>query len=188
MIDNVLTGAAGTGWPFLLLVFLIHFLLSAAVAVLLLYHLRHLARPAWVPAPFWTALIGGSLVVASVVFPLGMLPPADVTRLLGRVDFDPFYLFLMPAATSWSPGLLWGGTALVAALAIGLPWLILRRRPGPAEVLPDRCVGCTWCAADCPYDAITMAEAPGSQQLLVAVIEPAQIGSVAGDRVWRVTS
>ncbi|HEY5646880.1 MAG TPA: cytochrome b N-terminal domain-containing protein, partial [Pseudomonadales bacterium] len=94
MIDNVLTGAAGTGWPFLLLLFLIHFLLSAAVAVLIWYHLRHLARPAWVPTPFWTGLIGGSLVVASVILPVGMLPPVDATRLLGRVTFDPFYLFL----------------------------------------------------------------------------------------------
>ncbi len=177
MIDNVLTGAAGTGWPFLLLLFLIHFLLSAAVAVLIWYHLRHLARPVWVPTPFWTALIGGSLVVASVVFPLGMVPPADVTRLLGRVEIDPFYLFLMPAATSWPPGLLWGGMAVVTALAIGLPWLILRRRPGPAEVLPDRCVGCTWCVVDCPYDAITMAAAPESEHLQVAVIEPGRCAS-----------
>lgn len=172
MIDNVLTGAAGTGWPFILLLFLVHFLLSAAIAVLIWYHLRHLARPAWVPTPFWTALIGGSLVVASIAFPLGMLPPVDITRLLGRVDFDPFYLFLMPVATQWSPGLLWGGTALVAALAIGLPWLVLRHRPGPAEVLPDRCVGCTWCAVDCPYDAIAMVPAPESEHLQVAVIEP----------------
>ena len=47
-----------------------------------------------------------------------MLPPVDLTRLLGRVSFDPFYLFLMPVATRWPPGLLWGGAALIAPVRV----------------------------------------------------------------------
>lgn len=172
MIDNVLTSAAGTGWPFLLLIFLIHFALSLAVAVLIWFHVRHLARPAWMPSNFWIGLVGGSLVVASVVFPLGMLPPLDASSLVGRVNLDPFFLFLLPLAIEWSPGVLWGGAAALLAMAIGLPWVLRRRRPAPAEVIADRCIGCTWCAADCPYDAITMVDTDDGPYLHVAVVDP----------------
>ncbi|MCP3974056.1 MAG: 4Fe-4S dicluster domain-containing protein [bacterium] len=172
MIDNVLTSAAGSGWPFLLLIFLIHCALSLGVAVLIWFHLRHLARPSWMPTNFWIGLIGGSLVVASVILPLGMLPPLDGSSLVGQVNLDPFFLFLLPLAIEWSPGLLWGGATALLALVIGLPWLLRRRRPAPVAVIDDRCIGCAWCAADCPYDTIAMVDTDVGPHLLLAVVDP----------------
>jgi len=171
MLDNVLTSAAGTGWPFLLLIFLVHFFLSLGVAVLIWYHLRHLARANWLPSGIWVALVGGSLLAAAVLSPAGMLPRLDMSSLVGPVGVDPFFLFLLPLAISWSPGVLWGGSLLAMAAAIALPWLIRRRRPGSATVIAERCIGCTWCAADCPYDALSMVDAPDGPHLHLAVVD-----------------
>lgn len=171
MLDNVLTSAAEPGWPFLLLIFLIHFFLSLAVAILIWYHVRHLARPQWMPSSFWIAVVGGSLLLASIVLPLGMLPPLDASSLVGRVNLDPFFLFLLPLAISWPAAQIWGGTALAMAAVVTVPWLMRRKRPAPVSVIDERCIGCTWCAVDCPYDAISMVDNAGGQHLHLAVVD-----------------
>jgi hypothetical protein len=51
LLDFVLTDAAGTGWPFLLLLFFVHVGISIGVAVLIWIHVKRLARPLWLPPP-----------------------------------------------------------------------------------------------------------------------------------------
>ena len=174
LLDGVVTSAAAGGWPFVLAVFLVHFLLSAAIAALLFYHLRHLARPAWLPQPRVTAVVGISLIAASILAPVGLLEPASAASLVGSVPIDPFFLFLLPAGLRLAPGPLWAAVAIVGIGATVAPFLLRRRLPPRATIDDDRCIGCTWCAADCPYEAITMIATPDRVHLNLAVVDPAK--------------
>jgi len=156
LIDNLLSPVAGSGWPFLLLIFLVHIGLSVGLGVLIWVHLKRLNRALVLPPRFWMILVGGSVVIASLIWPVGMLDALDPNRLPGTFPLDPFYLFLMPAGLGWSPGVLWGGFLLLSTLVAAVPWLLRRRKLDPIVVHPERCTGCTLCVADCPYRALEM--------------------------------
>lgn len=170
MLDFVVTGAAGTGWAFLLILFLVHVGLSLGVAGLLWLHLRHMARRRWLPRGAWVGLVLASLVLGAVVLPVGMIDPADGASLVGSVSVDPFFLFLIPWAISWNPAAVWGGAAALAVVAALVPWLT----GGAASVVDvdeERCIGCSWCARDCPYGAIEMIEHPHGTHLHLAAVD-----------------
>ncbi|NNC92059.1 MAG: 4Fe-4S dicluster domain-containing protein, partial [Acidimicrobiia bacterium] len=170
LLDFVLTDAAGTGWPFLLLLFFLHVGISIGVAVLIWVHVKRLARPLWLPPSFWVAVVGGSLIIMSLVWPVGMLAAADRASVPESIPIDPFFLFLLPGSIRWNPGLLWGGALLFAVAAMFLPWF-LRRRPAPAiEVDADRCTGCRLCVADCPYDALHLIDPEDAPHPHLAVV------------------
>lgn len=156
LIDNVLSPVAETGWPFLLLLFLIHIGLSIAVGVLIWLHLKRLNRPLLLPPRFWMIIVGGAIVIASLVWPLGMLPALNADKLPGSFPLDPFYLFMMPAGLELSPGILWGGFLVLSGVIAAIPWLLRRKPLDPIVVSEERCTGCTLCVADCPYDALEM--------------------------------
>ena len=170
LLDFVLTDAAGTGWPFLLLLFFLHVGISIGVAVLVWVHVKRLARPLWLPPAFWAVLVGGSLVVMSVVWPVGMLEPLDPATLPGPVPIDPFFLFLLPGSLTWPPGLLWGGATILTVAALFLPWYVRRRPAPPIEVDSERCTGCRLCVADCPYDALHMIDLEDAVHPHLAVV------------------
>lgn len=170
LLDFVLTDAAGTGWPFLLLLFLLHVGISTAVAVLIWVHIKRLARPQWLPPAFWAALVGGSLLVMSLTWPVGMLEPLDPATLPAAIPLDPFFLFLLPGGLSWPPGLLWGGAIVLLVAFLFLPWYVRRRRPPAIQVDPDRCTGCRLCVPDCPYDALHMVDLEDTLHPHLAVV------------------
>ncbi len=156
LIDNLLTPVAETGWPLLLLIFLIHLGLSIVVGVLIWVHVKRLQRPKLLPPRFWMIIIGGAIVIVSILWPLGMLPALNADQLPGTFPLDPFYLFLMPLGLEMSPGVLWGGFLLLSAVVTAIPWLLWRRPLDPIRIHEDRCTGCTLCVADCPYRALEM--------------------------------
>ena len=156
LIDNVLSPVAGSGWPFLLLIFLIHIGLSILVGYFIYLHLKRLNRPQLLPPRFWMILIGGAIGIASLVWPVGMIPALNPNELPGTFPIDPFYLFLMPFGLQWAPVLLWGGVVLLSALVTAIPWLLHRKKLDPIVVHEDRCTGCTLCVVDCPYKALEM--------------------------------
>ena len=101
-------------------------------------------------------IIGGAIVIVSIVWPLGMIPALNPDQLPGTFPLDPFYLFLMPLGLEMSPGVLWGGFLLLSAFVTAIPWLLRRRPLDPIRVHEDRCTGCTLCVVDCPYRALEM--------------------------------
>jgi ferredoxin/cytochrome c551/c552 len=150
------TGTRGAGWRLTFVMMALHLGLSAVVGLVYWYHIRRLSRPKWLPPRFWLVLAGVPLLLAAVLVPLGMLPPLDPLRLPGPVNLDAFYLFLLPAALRRPPVLLGGGLIALLALSAAIPWLLARPKTQPVAVNAERCTGCTLCAADCPYKAITM--------------------------------
>lgn len=171
----MLTEAAGGGWLFALGVLTVHLLLSALIGLFFILHIQRLRRAKVLPPRYWMALLSIPLVVAALFIPVGMLAPANPLQAPARVPLDIFLLWYLPAALRWPPALFWGATVLVLALATAIPWLLVRQRLQPAIVHNERCTGCTLCAADCPYRAITMIERPpGEAHKLLAIIDPAR--------------
>ena len=138
-------------------------------------HIKRLARPALLPSRplLWTTT--GALTAIAVAWPLAMAPKADPFLLPAQVPADVFFAFWMPAARG-----LGAGTALLLATAIGIALvsvpLFTRRRgaaaPPASTVDQDLCTGCTQCAVDCPYGAITMVGRDGPRSMLLASVDP----------------
>lgn len=156
LLDGLVTPAAGSGWPFLLLLLLTHIFLSLVVGLFFWYHVKRLNHAKLWPPRFWMSLIGGTIVIVSLLWPAGMLPPLDTSAVPGTFPLDPFYLFLFPAGLRLPPFPLWAGFLLVGIALSAIPWVRGRKPLEPVAVDPDRCTGCTLCVVDCPYGALEM--------------------------------
>ena len=169
LLDNLLTPAAGSGWPFLLLLLVLHILPSLVIGLLLWYHVKRLNRPKLLPPRLWMSIIGGTIVILSILWPVGMLPPLDNSVIPASFPIDPFYLFLIPAGLSLSPVLVWGGFLVLGILLSAIPWIGWRKPLQPISIDPDRCTGCTLCVVDCPYDALEMVPREDGKYRQIAV-------------------
>ena len=163
----------GRTWILFLAILAVHVVLFLVAIGFFYLHIVRLKRPKWLPPLPWVVGIGVVVLLAGLLFPVGMLPQGDLLRLPGLITFDPIFLFFLrfPGA-----GWLWAGLLLLTLLAAALPWATRRaRRPAgsgeaaralpPAHpdaprvrILGERCTGCTLCALDCPYGALEMVE------------------------------
>lgn len=154
-VDRLLGVSAGSGSGTLLVLWLLHLALTAVLGWFVYRHLRRSKLP-WLPPPLWMGVMGGALVVVSVVAPLGMLEPARPDLQVTSMPVDPFVLFLLPPLLGdwrWvAAGVMVLGPAAVAAV----PRLVRGRDLAPVVVDADACTGCELCMLDCPYDALTM--------------------------------
>lgn len=168
LVVRGLTGT-GSGSDTLFLLWLAHLLLSAVVIWFAVRHLRR-TRMAVLPPPAWMALMGGALLVVSLLLPVGMLAAADPSRALPDLPLDPFVLFLLPPLlTSWSWWWLVAFAALVAGV-VALPRLLVPRPPPVVEIDAEACTGCELCVVDCPYEALGMQ--PRLDDRPLAVLDP----------------
>lgn len=172
LIDNVLTDAAGSGWAFMLMLITVHVGLSAGAGALLWYHLRKLARRHWMPPPLWSWIVGATVAAVSIAVPVGMLPALDRHLIPGDIPVDPFFLFLLPGTLSWTPGVLWPVATALLVLVASLPWVLHMPKLEPVAVNAGRCIGCTYCVADCPYAALEMVPRNDGPHQLLAVVTP----------------
>ncbi len=156
LLDNLLTPAAGSGWPFLLLLLFVHIILSLVIGLLFWYHVKRLNQPKLFPPRFWMSIIGVTIVILSILWPVGMLPALDNSLMPSSFPVDPFYLFLFPAGLHLSPVLVWGGFLVIGVILTAIPWIRGRKPLQPISIDPDRCTGCTLCVVDCPYRALEM--------------------------------
>lgn len=168
--------ATETSWPIFLVILGVHVLLFLIVALFFWYHVRRLQRTRWLPTGYWIIAVGIVVVVVSALFPLGMLPSADLARLPGAVTFDPLFLFYLPVESALGNWLLWGGLVTAVLALAALPWWLRGRRSAPpvVNIIKDRCTGCTKCALDCPYGAIEMVERHDDKpHRFIAIEDPA---------------
>ncbi len=155
---NQLSGiGTNSGSGFLLFMWFVHLGLTGIIGWFTFRHLRGSKLP-WFPPRHWMLLMGGALLMVSLVLPVGMLERADPTQLLPDMPLDPFVLFMLPPLLS---GARWWAVAIGLALwaaATFLPRLIQRTDPAPIVIDEDSCTGCELCVVDCPYNALTMVE------------------------------
>ncbi len=144
-----------TGWVPLLTLWFIHFVLTAIIGYALWRHVRK-TRHAWLPRRRWMFMMGGALVLISIVLPPELLPAASPGVIPGSMPLDPFVMFLLPPLLGSWP---WGVAIIaivIATVGTVLPWLLRRNDPPIARVVADLCTGCELCVIDCPYLALTM--------------------------------
>ena len=86
----------GVSWSIFLVIFAVHVILTLIVAAFYWFHIKRLNRPKWLPPVFWVVGVGVVVLLVSLLFPAGMLPQGDLTRLPGPVTIDPLFLFYLP--------------------------------------------------------------------------------------------
>lgn len=99
---------------------------------------------------------GVTLMILSLAFPAVSQAPADLAAVPATVKLDWYYLNLYPLFDYVPRPLMWVLTVGFSTFLLLLPWLPPRPRPAAAVVDLGNCNGCGRCAADCPFNAITM--------------------------------
>lgn len=150
-----------------------HIALPVGLGALLWVHVARVARPVLLPErrTMWSVI--GALTLLAIVWPLSMLPEANLLRIGQRVELDWFFGFWLPLTQGVPVWAVFIGFSVATALVVAIPWLTrptLSSLPAPAEVNERTCTGCEQCVMDCPYDAIEMmARADGREGLVAKV-------------------
>jgi quinol-cytochrome oxidoreductase complex cytochrome b subunit/coenzyme F420-reducing hydrogenase delta subunit len=140
---------------FTLLVFM-HIVLPLLLLLVLWIHLQRVSRPQINPARGLAAGMFLTMLALALVKPALSQGPADLATVPALVGLDWFYLGFYPLLESWPGAATWGLAGALTLVLVALPWLPPLRRTPVAVVDLANCNGCTRCAADCPYNAITM--------------------------------
>lgn len=135
-------------------------------------HTARLARTVWFPIKpvFYVSLLG--LIVLSIVIPAPLPEKADLLKAVGPTPVDLWYGFWIPLLDIFQPALVFSAIAFLFVLGCSIPFWwrpAARLRPPISQVDEDTCTGCTQCARDCPYEAISMVPHKSGKRLLAQV-------------------
>lgn len=150
----------------------LHIAIPLGMLLLMWVHTARLARTVWFPKRevFYGTVAG--LLVLSVVWPAVLLDKADLLALQGEIRIDAFYnLWIEAVKYGWNSLVFVSSTiAVLTLISIPLWWRPRTDKEPPiSEIDADACTGCTQCARDCPYEAITMQPHPDGRHLLAVV-------------------
>jgi quinol-cytochrome oxidoreductase complex cytochrome b subunit/Pyruvate/2-oxoacid:ferredoxin oxidoreductase delta subunit/coenzyme F420-reducing hydrogenase delta subunit len=140
---------------FTLMVFM-HIVLPLLLLLVLWIHLQRVSRPKINPARGLAVGMFLTMLALSIVKPAQSQGPADLGAVPAVVGLDWFYLGFYPLLERWPGPATWGLAGALTLILVVLPWLPPLRRAPVAVVDLANCNGCTRCANDCPYNAITM--------------------------------
>lgn len=151
------------GVPSLLffLVFFTHMLLPLAIGIGLWLHLSRVSRPKIITNRPLTLWIVATLTILSIGLPATSASQADMASISDGFTMDWWYLWPLMLTDRLSGGALWALSLFATTAFVSVPWWMKRRNsPAIAHAVVDldACHGCTLCAQDCPFDAITMVE------------------------------
>jgi ferredoxin/coenzyme F420-reducing hydrogenase delta subunit len=141
------------------LVFFVHMLAPLAIGIGLWMHLMRVNRSKFLAGRAMTLWLVGSLVVLSALLPAFSTSPAAMTVKTQQFSIDWWYLWPMALTDRLGGGALWVFFLTTGLAGLTVPWWTAKRElktPWKAQVDVPRCMGCTICAQDCPFNAITM--------------------------------
>jgi ferredoxin/coenzyme F420-reducing hydrogenase delta subunit len=117
-----------------------------------------------------------------------MADKADLARLPGTVGLDFYYLSYLPHTLRFAPITFWAISFVAVGVLTALPWLSPAKKVARAVVNVEECTGCTFCARDCPYTAISMIpRSPDKPNLQIALVDPklcVSCGICTGSCAW----
>lgn len=176
ILNHLTPLSESSGWILFVTLFFIHIGLPLSLILFTWLHIKRLHRGKLLPPRYWIWISLGFIAAAAILVPVGMLPKHNLVQLPGRLNIDLWYLAALPAALHMNPTLFWALNFLVLAVATAIPWLLgnlVRPRLEPIVVHEEKCIGCTLCAKDCPYKALSMVErTDGKPHKYVAVVDP----------------
>ncbi len=152
---NFLTDAKVTGRFFTLMVFL-HIALPLFLLFIMWIHIQRHSSPRVNPPKELAAGTFGMLLILSFVKPALSQPPADLSIIPSTVNLDWFYMPVYPLLNDVSGITVWVVLVVATVLLMMIPWMPPGKRAPVAVVNLDNCNGCSRCAADCPFSAISM--------------------------------
>ncbi|MCB0319761.1 MAG: cytochrome b N-terminal domain-containing protein [Bdellovibrionales bacterium] len=151
----------------------LHVAIPLAMFIVMWIHTARLARTVWFPISqiFYYSLIG--LFILSCVIPAPLAEPANLLLVPQEVPIDLWYNFWVPFLQHGTPpSFIVVPFAIAALLLVSLPYWWKPRKSSfseISEVRDEQCTGCTQCARDCPYEAITMIPHTNGKHLLAKV-------------------
>ncbi len=172
-IRRAFTGERPVPDAFFFLNLFLHVALPLGLGLVLWLHVSRLARPVLLPPRplLWGTV--GVLTAVAVVWPLAMAPEANPFIRPERIEVSWFYGFWLPLTRPLPPGIVWGVVLLTGTVLLLVPRLTRPRAgPPPSVVNEPLCTGCSQCALDCPYEAITMLARTDGRAEFVARVNP----------------
>lgn len=149
----------------------IHIGLSFSLLFGLWIHYVRMTRPVITPPPVVNYLLMGLILLVVYIYPITATKMADLQTTPTNMDIDLFFLF--PYLVLSQGGIIgfWLFTIIGTVLLCLVPLPMGAKPVEAAEVVNTKCVGCTFCSRDCPYQAIEMVPAPaGSRFKQLAVV------------------
>jgi ferredoxin len=155
----------------------IHIGLSFSLLFGLWLHYVRMTRPVLTPPPAINYVLVAIVLAFVFIYPVTSGQPAVLNSTPTSFDMDWFFLAPYSLMSNLGVGTAWLIliAITVALCVVPMPWAFLTRtKPiNSAEVLLTKCVGCTFCSLDCPFQAIEMVPAPaGSRFKELAVVSP----------------
>ncbi|MGF1640970.1 MAG: cytochrome b N-terminal domain-containing protein [Rhodospirillales bacterium] len=159
---------------FFTLMLFIHIAVPLIMLFLMWFHMQRVAKPRMNPPRGLAIGTLVSLTILSLVVPVTSQGPANLAAVASPVRLDWYYLWIYPLIDLLGPGTVWLWAFVGTFVLFAMPWLPPRREKAIAVVDLDNCNGCTRCAADCPYGAITMGRRTDDKPFdREAVVDPA---------------
>jgi len=146
----------------------LHLAIPCLLLILAWIHCMRISMPVINPPRAVTITILSTLVVLSIIKPAVSADPADLSRLVGVMAIDWFYLFPFPLI-DWlelQPAMVWLGGGLLYAIVFAMPWIIsdpVKSKyinptvgQGTVTITQSDCTGCLLCQKACPFEAIEL--------------------------------
>ena len=152
---NFLSDEKLTGRFFTLMVFM-HIALPLFLLFIMWIHIQRHTSPKVNPPKGLAVGTFSMLLILSFIKPAVSQPAADLTIIPATVNLDWFYMPIYPFLNDVPGVTVWIVLVGATALLMMMPWIPPGKRAPVAVVNLDNCNGCSRCAVDCPFSAISM--------------------------------